>query len=78
MLSYNDFGEQRRVTIIAESKEEFLVVNGKQEITIDFKLANGSVRSQNTITANYAFIAKDDFWSGVPNYQEIVDWAFPK
>lgn len=78
LLSYNDFGEQRRVTIIAESKEEFLVVNGKQEITIDFKLANGSVRSQNTITANYAFIAKDDFWSGVPNYQEIVDWAFPK
>ena len=70
-LTYTQYALTPFVTIVAETPDCFIVSKGLYSTSIPFTDTDGSTYERIYDVPDYAFIAKEDFWNNIPNYQEI-------
>lgn len=70
-LKYTFDGMSKPIVIAAETKNQFLVMNGIENITHYYPANDKGLTEDIVPTPQYALIDKSDFWRGVPNYENI-------
>ena len=64
-------GVTKTVSVVAETENQFLVINGENRVLEYYPPNNKGLISDYSTIRNYALIDKSDFWQGVPNYENI-------
>lgn len=64
-------GVAKPVSVVAETENQFLVINGENRVLEYYRPNDKGLISDYSTIPNYALINKSDFWQGVPNYENI-------
>lgn len=72
-LQYDSLGSVKHIFVLAQAGDRFLVRNSAKEYPITITDQTGVPTTLQTAFAQYALIAKSDYWNNTPNYQAIND-----